>query len=64
MASQQGLRKALGSIKDSTKIGLAKVNSTYKVGAAGAWIFPGGTGRVPSGGADDGAIKSGGRVRG
>ena len=46
MASQQGLRKALGSIKDSTKIGLAKVNSTYKVGVARAWIFSGGTGRA------------------
>jgi hypothetical protein len=34
MASQQGLRKALGAIKDSTKVGLAKVNSTYKVGLA------------------------------
>lgn len=31
MASQQSLRKALGAIKDSTKVGLAKVNSTYKV---------------------------------
>lgn len=30
MASQQSLRKALGAIKDSTKVGLAKVNSTYK----------------------------------
>uniref|UniRef100_A0A7I4BJP1 ENTH domain-containing protein n=1 Tax=Physcomitrium patens TaxID=3218 RepID=A0A7I4BJP1_PHYPA len=30
MASQQSIRKALGAIKDSTKVGLAKVNSTYK----------------------------------
>lgn len=32
MESQPSLRKALGAIKDSTKVGLAKVNSTYKVG--------------------------------
>jgi len=34
MASQQSLRKAFGAIKDSTKVGLAKVNSTCKVGPA------------------------------
>ncbi|KAL5985709.1 hypothetical protein ACLOJK_027696 [Asimina triloba] len=28
--TQQSLRKALGAIKDSTKVGLAKVNSDYK----------------------------------
>lgn len=30
-STQQSLRKALGAIKDSTKVGLAKVNSDYKV---------------------------------
>ncbi|CAM6013090.1 unnamed protein product [Sphagnum balticum] len=30
LSTQQSLRKALGAIKDSTKVGLAKVNSTYK----------------------------------
>lgn len=30
--SQQNLRKAIGAIKDSTKVGLAIVNSEYKVG--------------------------------
>jgi len=39
MASQQSLRKALGAIKDSTKVGLAKVNSTYKVGRCVAFGF-------------------------
>lgn len=29
--SQLSIRKALGAIKDSTTIGLAKVNSEYKV---------------------------------
>ncbi|CAM6098149.1 unnamed protein product [Calypogeia fissa] len=29
-STQQSLRKALGAIKDSTKVGLAKVNSDYK----------------------------------
>lgn len=29
--TQQSLRKALGAIKDSTRVGLAKVNSDYKV---------------------------------
>ena len=28
---QQSLRKALGTLKDSTQVGLAKVNSEYKV---------------------------------
>jgi hypothetical protein len=30
LSTQHSLRKALGAIKDSTKVGLAKVNSTYK----------------------------------
>lgn len=30
LSTQQSLRKALGAIKDSTKVGLAKVNSDYK----------------------------------
>jgi hypothetical protein len=30
LSTQQSLRKALGAIKDSTKVGLAKVNSSYK----------------------------------
>lgn len=30
--SQPSLRKYLGAIKDSTTVGLAKVNSDYKVG--------------------------------
>lgn len=30
-STQQSLRKALGTLKDSTKVGLAKVNSEYKV---------------------------------
>lgn len=30
-STQQNIRKALGAIKDSTKVGLAKVNSDYKV---------------------------------
>lgn len=29
--TQKSLRKALGAIKDSTTVGLAKVNSDYKV---------------------------------
>lgn len=29
--SQNSLRKALGAIKDSTTVNLAKVNSDYKV---------------------------------
>lgn len=29
--TQQSIRKALGALKDSTTVGLAKVNSDYKV---------------------------------
>lgn len=29
--TQKNIRKALGAIKDSTRVGLAKVNSDYKV---------------------------------
>lgn len=46
--TQQSLRKYLGAIKDSTTVGLAKVNSDYKVGSfcsfslvffPSVWIF-------------------------
>lgn len=30
-SSQKNFRKALGAIKDSTSVGMAKVNSDYKV---------------------------------
>lgn len=30
-STQQSLRRAIGALKDSTKVGLAKVNSGYKV---------------------------------
>jgi hypothetical protein len=40
MASQTSIRKALGAIKDSTKVGLATINSTNKVRIQGLdWIF-------------------------
>lgn len=31
-STEQSLRKVLGALKDSTTVGLAKVNSEYKVG--------------------------------
>lgn len=32
-SKQKSFRKAFGAIKDSTKVGLASINSTYKVGS-------------------------------
>jgi hypothetical protein len=32
VSKQKSFRKAFGAIKDSTKVGLASINSTYKVG--------------------------------